>query len=248
MSLLLDALKKADRERAGQEGRQLNGNLAPLAANSAPAVEPSTTGWRVFWLLVIVINVAAVAWLLLNPLEEPPVSEAPSNSSTAVPAVLPSPAVADYATPAAEPVPTPQQAAESIVITTVTPQLPAATAPKKPVALVQLQVVEAEPTVEEDGSEPPFVETETAAEESASEAASSAEPLPYAPAAASKGVKLEALVFSDDPARRMVIINGQTFRAGSALPNQWRLEGIDRETLTVSSQGVSYLLPVSRIQ
>jgi hypothetical protein len=60
--------------------------------------------------------------------------------------------------------------------------------------------------------------------------------------------KLGAHIFSDQPERRMVMLDGKAFREQDTLPNGWALLEIGREQLVVEQQGQRYSLPLSDLR
>jgi len=67
-----------------------------------------------------------------------------------------------------------------------------------------------------------------------------------APPPESAGLKLEALIYADAPAERMVFINGRRYREGDSIDGRLRIEEIREEGVELSDQGRRFTLRVSR--
>ena len=67
---------------------------------------------------------------------------------------------------------------------------------------------------------------------------------PIPPEAA--GLKLEALIYADTPAERMVFINGRRYREGDSIDGRLRVEEIREEGVDLSDQGRRFTLRVAR--
>ncbi len=68
---------------------------------------------------------------------------------------------------------------------------------------------------------------------------------PVAPPEAS-GLKLEALIYADVPAERMVYINGRRYREGDSIDGRLRIEEIREDGVELSDQGRRFSLRVTR--
>ena len=66
---------------------------------------------------------------------------------------------------------------------------------------------------------------------------------PVPPEAA--GLKLEALIYADAPAERMVFINGRRYREGESIDGRLRIEEIREEGVELSDQGQRFTLRVA---
>jgi len=62
----------------------------------------------------------------------------------------------------------------------------------------------------------------------------------------SAGLRLEALIYADAPAERMVFINGRRYREGDSIDGRLRVEEIREEGVELSDQGRRFTLRVSR--
>jgi len=68
---------------------------------------------------------------------------------------------------------------------------------------------------------------------------------PAAPPEAS-GLRLEALIYADVPAERMVFINGRRYREGDSIDGRLRIEEIREDGVELSDQGRRFMLRVAR--
>jgi Type II secretion system protein B len=67
-----------------------------------------------------------------------------------------------------------------------------------------------------------------------------------APPPESAGLRLEALIYAEAPAERMVFINGRRYREGDSIDGRLRIEEIREEGVELSDQGRRFTLRVSR--
>jgi hypothetical protein len=68
---------------------------------------------------------------------------------------------------------------------------------------------------------------------------------PGAPPEAS-GLRLEALIYADVPAERMVFISGRRYREGDSIDGRLRIEEIREDGVELSDQGRRFMLRVAR--
>jgi hypothetical protein len=59
-------------------------------------------------------------------------------------------------------------------------------------------------------------------------------------------LKLEALIYSDVPAQRMVFVNGRRYVEGDTIDGRFRIEEIQDEGVQLSDQGRRFMLRVDR--
>jgi len=59
-------------------------------------------------------------------------------------------------------------------------------------------------------------------------------------------LRLEALIYADAPAERMVFINGRRYREGDSIDGRLRIEEIREEGVELSDQGRRFTLRVAR--
>ena len=62
----------------------------------------------------------------------------------------------------------------------------------------------------------------------------------------SSGLRLEALIYADVPAERMVFINGRRYREGDSIEGRLRIEEIREDGVELSDQGRRFTLRISR--
>ena len=62
----------------------------------------------------------------------------------------------------------------------------------------------------------------------------------------SAGLRVEALIYADVPAERMVFINGRRYREGDSIDGRLRIEEIREDGVELSDQGRRFTLRVSR--
>ena len=222
MSYILDALRRADAERERGSVPGLHTQPAPV-----PHADDGRAGRAPAWVWpaagVALVVIAALAWLALgrdtvSPERVAQVSIAPQivppqPQPAAVPALIAAPA----AVPSASAAPTPRAA-------TAVPL-------RKPAA-----VVAAAP------AKPPRAVSATAS--ATATATATAEPRLYKPAELPDDLRKEVLalvvggaMYSQTPANRMLIINGQLFHEGDALAPGLTLEQIRLKSAVLKLKG-----------
>jgi general secretion pathway protein B len=236
MSYILDALKRADAERE-------RGTVPGLRAQPVPGVTPESQGaharlraWPVIVagiaLAVAVIAAGAWVWRSLAGSDRTPVVVA---AAPTVPALPAAPALPPQPAPVAEPTPvaTPAPAAPNAVsqAAPVTPTVPAASTTVKP-----------KPRPEP----PPSTVLRSAGTEVApvkpSPAASAASPvLPVAPLLSElpeeirrqiPALTITGAVASENPAQRLLLVNGQVLPQGAAAAPEVLIEEIRARSST----------------
>jgi hypothetical protein len=79
------------------------------------------------------------------------------------------------------------------------------------------------------------------------QAAPAPAPAPRPPASPeTASLRLEALIYADAPAERMVFINGRRYREGDSIDGRLRIEEIREEGVELSDQGRRFTLRVAR--
>jgi general secretion pathway protein B len=208
MSFILDALRKSEHER---ERRALPGLVeTPVARPSRPALPWILGGFGV----LLVVNAAVLAWLLLRPATPPAVAPAPAPvAATPAPRAAAPPADAGRVRPlaaeAADPVP---EALEPPPVSH-SPATEAATPPAVP--------VRAAPTP----GLPPLLRQ-----------------LPAAVAAVMPPLNIDLHVYSPVAAQRFAIINGQRVHEGGVLKEGMLVEQITPEGVVLNHQGTRFTL------
>ena len=240
MSYILDALRKADAER--EQGMPADPLMAmqPAPGNAPPAPQRPARTW--IWLATgAAIPIAALlAWRLLAPGPEPaprvaiapPSGDAPPAPTPAAPAasalpalppaasqVEPAPAIEPVPAPAAEPAP-PAAAAEPAPAPAAVKRKPP---PRPPAPAKKAEARSPVPKAAEAKSTPAPVRT--LAE------------LPEELRRQVPQMTIGGSVYSPQPENRMLVVNGQVVREGTALTPELRLESIGRQTAVFSIRG-----------
>lgn len=263
MSLILEALRKSEAERRLGQAPDL---LAPLPITAAPS---RRRAWRGPLFAGLLIAVAVGAWWLGQrqatvPAADPPVappSASPTASPTASPIASPAPAAAASAN-VESPLPTP--AAPGATAGAVpTPAMPRPVPPAAPATTSG----GSEAATAANGRAGPASDAELAALRARLEATATAGAAPRAPAAALAApvdapdaplpidllpaaersalppLRLTVHVYSEDPAQRFVILDGQRRTEGAPLGDSLRLEAIGRDGVVLDLGGRRVLLP-----
>ncbi len=233
MSYILDALTKA----AQQRERQIPVVQRLLSAAPAPRAAWARVPGRLPAALALSVGLLAVAlvwWLRSPPSPAPPeMTPALSASAPRSPGVepvrplklepLPKPEV-----PTEKPAPVEREASAGAPTITARPPAPPSPPPatRSPAAVLQ------------------------PAPAPSSAAVAPATPAVPPPAAATPaeraGLKLEALIYSDVPAQRMVFINGRRYTEGDMVDGRLRVEEIQEDGVALSDQGRRFTLRVAR--
>ena len=231
MSYILDALTKAAQQRERQ---------VPVVQRLLSAAPAQGASWvrvvpgRLMAVLAVGVGLLAIAlvlWLRSTPGPAPlePVAPAVSASAPRAPRVeIARPVkVEPSAGPeisTAKPAPVKREA--SVVAPTVTAKPHAPVAP--PAA-----------------TRPPAAAVQPAPSSAA--VAPATPPVSAPPTPAEKAaLKLEALIYSDVPAQRMVFINGRRYSEGDTVDGRLRVEEIQEDGVALSDQGRRFTLRVAR--
>jgi hypothetical protein len=229
MSYILDALTKAAQQRERQ---------VPVVQRLLSAAPTQRASWarvprRLPAALAVSVGLLAVAlvwWLRSTPSPAPP-EPAPSLSRSAprAPSVetarpvkvepLPKPEI-----PAEKPAPVEREASAIAPTVTAKPKASPSPAMRLPAAAVQPSPAPSSAAV---APVPPVA------------------PTPPTPAERA-GLKLEALIYSDVPAQRMVFINGRRYAEGDTVDGRLRVEEIQEDGVALSDQGRRFTLRVTR--
>ena len=233
MSYILDALTKAAQHRERQVPvvqRLLSAAPAPRAAWArVPGRLPAALA-----LSVGLLAVALVWWLRSTPSPAPPeMTPALSASAPRSPGVeparplklepLPKPEI-----PTEKPAPVEREASASAPTITARPQAPPSPPPatRSPAAVLQ--------------------PTPAPSSAAVAPATPAVPPRAAATPAERAGLKLEALIYSDVPAQRMVFINGRRYAEGEMVDGRLRVEEIQEDGVALSDQGRRFTLRVAR--
>jgi len=223
MSYILDALTKAAQQRERQ---------VPVVQRLLSAAPARRAAWArvpgrlpaALALSVGLLAVALVWWLRSTPSPEPPeMTPALSASAPRSPGVEPTRPLK------LEPLPKPE-------IPTEKP------APVEREGSASAPTITAKPPAPP--SSPPASRSPGAVLQPAP-APSSAAVAPATPAERA-GLKLEALIYSDVPAQRMVFINGRRYTEGDMVDGRLRVEEIQEDGVALSDQGRRFTLRVAR--
>ena len=225
MSFILDALRKSEHAR---DGRALPGLVDVRVSHARPS--------RLPWIIggvgvLLVVNIAVLVWVLARP--APPPTPPPAATTTA----------STTAATAALPRAAPPVVAASPATARVRP-LAAETEPGADPELDHAEVQKSAPRA----TQQPYA-AERADAERAFHPDSSVAGLPsihqLAPQATAglPVLNIDLHVYSNDPAQRFVIINGQRLHEGGRLKEGPTVERITQEGAILNHQGTRFLLP-----
>ena len=216
MSYILDALTKAAQQRDRQ--------IPVVQRLLSPGPPPSSTWTRRPGLLLaaLVLNAGLVAallvwWLRPVPIAAPPDPTPVTVSEPSGTVRVEPPPRPDI--PAEQPAPRGRRAIDDAPPITASPKAP----PPAPRSSVSVPRPAPAPA-----ATPPVA------------AAGPATPAERA------GLKLEALIYSDLPAQRMVFINGRRYTEGDVIDGKLRVEEIQEDGVELSDQGRRFTLRVAR--
>jgi general secretion pathway protein B len=218
MSLILDALRKAEQERNRQGGPGLHGVRIAAQRQGLPL-------WVAVIGVVLLANLALLAWLLLRPVA-PPVAVV-TGVPGSLPMAAPLPTVIE---PTASPLPDPALA--STPLPAALPELP--TTGLDATALPAEQLRRAPPVA-------------TGPAQPAAAPTLAGERLPSAQDISSSGTRLPALrlslhVYDRDPALRYVLLNSLQLHEGDVTPEGLRLERITDSGVVLVWRGQRFSL------
>jgi general secretion pathway protein B len=241
MSYILDALRKAERER--KLGRVPGIDLNRIGGNEAP----SSSRWPVWVALGLILNAAVLgAWYLYQRVDEPPRGElaAAEPEKAPVPEIsaprMASPAVPQIAkaTPEAAPaVPETRVAddAKAAPVPSTDPEPTAALAVPK-------SSPEPQPTAEPEPEPKPKPKPKPAKRRTPKATPPALAEMPAAYRAKVPRLDLSVHVYSDTPSKRFVFINGKQYREGQRLTEGPTLEQIQLRGIVLQYKGERFLL------
>jgi general secretion pathway protein B len=220
MSFILDALRKSELERQRQSG--------PSIAELPVARDDRRLPWALLAIgLLLAVNVGVLLFFLLRD----DTQEVTAAETAATPAQVGAAPVA-AAPLAAAPMPAPANV------------LPAGDAP-----VVDAEISDADP-VPAASLPPPAPDPTLLPDAPVTHAAGPIEELPPSiddlPAQTTAGLpelSVDLHVYADDPAKRVVFINGRRYQRGSVLVEGPTIEEINREGAVLSYRGRRFLLP-----
>lgn len=221
MSFILDALRKSELERQRQTG--------PMIAELPIAREDPRLPWAMLAIgLLIALNVGVLLYFLLRD-TPPPVAATAAPAVAAVPVTAPAAAAPAAATPA--PLPAHELAVEAAGANEDSPVERAVPGPESlPPAAPDPTLLPIAPTAEV--TQLPAVVLPPSIEE-----------LPAQATAGLPELSMDLHIYTDDPARRAVFINGRRYQQGAVLVEGPTVEEITREGAVLRHRGQRFLLP-----
>ena len=233
MSYILDALTKAAQQRDRQ--------VPVVQRLLSPAPRPRSSwhyasGRLLAALALNAVLLAAVLFWWLRPaaVTAPPEPIAAAPESIATPA--PPPVASPRPLVKLEPLPSPETKVEKPAPSRQEPSAAAVPPPAAPPAAVAPTPAPSAPASPRPRSGTPTIQ--------ATPAPAPAPRPPASPETAS--LRLEALIYADAPAERMVFINGRRYREGDSIDGRLRIEEIREEGVELSDQGRRFTLRVAR--
>jgi general secretion pathway protein B len=233
MSYILDALTKAAQQRDRQ--------VPVVQRLLSPAPRPRSSWHYASGRLLAALALNAVLlsavlfwWLRPAAVTAPePIAAAPESIATPAPPVTsPRPLVK------LEPLPSAETKVEKPAPPRLAPSTPAVPPAATPPAAPPVAVAPAPAP-----SAPPRPRSGTPTIQATPAPAPAPRP-PASPETAS--LRLEALIYADAPAERMVFINGRRYREGDSIDGRLRIEEIREEGVELSDQGRRFTLRVAR--
>jgi Type II secretion system protein B len=224
MSYILDALTKA----AQQRDRQIPVVQRLLSPGPMPRSPWTRLPGRL--LAALVLNAGLVAVLLVWWLRPVPIA-APPDPTPVISVPAPSPPAAEPSRPVRlEPPPRPDIQVE------------------QPTPRGRQAIDDAPPMTASPKAPPPAPRSSASAPRPTPAPAATPPAAAAGPATAAEraGLKLEALIYSDLPAQRMVFINGRRFAEGDVIDGRLRVEEIQEDGVELSDQGRRFTLRVAR--
>jgi hypothetical protein len=251
VSYILDALTKAAQQRDRQVP-VVQRLLSPAPRPRAPWRQ--TSGRLLAALLVNAVLLAAVLIWWLRPASVSTPTEPIAATPEPVAASAPPPAPPAAARPLVklEPLPSAASKIEKPAPRTAEPRPETPVAPPKPgdsLATASQAVAPPAPASPVAVAPPPAPPrprsgTPTIQATTPPPAPSTATRAPVPPEAA--GLKLEALIYAEAPAERMVFINGRRYREGDSIDGRLKVEEIREDSVDLSDQGRRFALRVAR--
>jgi general secretion pathway protein B len=213
MSLILEALRKAEQERSRQGGPGLHGVQVAAPRQGLPL-------WAVLIGVVLLANLALLGWLLLRPAAPAVVAGVPSP----LPVVAPLPAAAALA-----PSPLPDPALTNTALPAAAPELPATAIDATALPPEQLR---RPPAAAVAPAPPPTPAGERIP--SAQDITGGGTRLP--------ALRLSLHVYDRDPALRYVLLNSLQLHEGDVTPEGLRLERITDSGVVLVWRGQRFTL------
>ena len=253
MSYILDALTKA----AQQRDRQVPVVLRLLSPAPRPRAPWRNTSGRLLAALAVnAVLLAAVLIWWLRPasvtMSAEPMAAAPEPVAASAPPPPAPPAASARPLVKLEPLPSAGIKAEKLVPPIPEPGTAATVAPARPSesqATASQAIAPPAPAPSVAAAPPPALprpRSSTPAIQATTPppAPSTAPRAPAPPEAA--GLRLEALIYAETPAERMVFINGRRYREGDSIDGRLKIEEIREDSVELSDQGRRFALRVAR--
>jgi general secretion pathway protein B len=262
MSYILDALTKAAQQRDRQ--------VPVVQRLLSPAPRPRA-GWNPAsrrLLAALAVNVVLLAGALAWWMWPTPATTPPATSTQPEPAAAPAPIAENPRPLKLEPLPSIEKRAEKPAAASSEPRAsipgtptPAGPSPASSAAVPSPRAAADFPTPNAPSSAKAPTSRARAATPAPTTAPSalprSGTPDVQSPATAAprvaatpppdaSGLKLEALIYADVSAERMVFINGRRYREGDSIDGRWRLEEIREDGVELSDQGRRFSLRARR--
>lgn len=255
MSYILDALRKAERDR--NLGRTPSLGDVTAAAARPPSRRPSSRTLALIALVVVLLIATVLLWPR-RPAPEPSPTQAP------VAAAQPAPAAPTAAAPVASPpAPPPEIAAAPPAERTLAPDVPAESIddlldeselPADSVEEVEVQPSATVPAPKAEAPEAPpapaVVEEESEPAPVEEDAVASDVPLlrdmPSDYRGAFPSLRVDVHVYDEDPERRWVMVNGRKAAEGTTLGEGPTVSRITPEGIVFDYRGASVLFPLNR--
>ena len=233
MSYILDALKRSERERRGQAPAK-----DPLLEGTAASPAPSRPLWPVLLGLALLANAGVLAgYLLLREPASPPPPRAAAPSPP--PAAQPPPRQAAPPETHKAPSPPPTEAPAE------PPQPPSAAAspdPPRPAGPAAAQPARQQTAAQSAPAAEPSPRPAPASPSAPWESLPYLEELPAEFRSSVPEMTVDVHVFTDDPARRFILLDLRRYREGDQLPSGARLLHITPEGIALAWQGRRFRL------
>ncbi|HEY7753524.1 MAG TPA: general secretion pathway protein GspB [Steroidobacteraceae bacterium] len=216
MSFILDALRKSELERQRQSGPSIAELPVARGDRRLPAALVAVG-------VLLAVNVAVLLYFMLRDGAKPAVAPAaaPVASGAATAAPAPPPRADDAAVPQPEDSPAARTMPDEPM-----PESPASEAPDAPDPTLLPEAPYAPPQGGGVRYEAPPVDT-----------------LPPQAAAGLAELSVDLHIYSADPAKRAVFINGRRYTEGMALAEGPMVEEINRDGVVINHRGQRFLLP-----
>jgi general secretion pathway protein B len=244
MSYILDALKRAESERSRGAVPNIHAQLAAPAVPEAVRPTPLRIGLGVIALLIVL----AAGWAVWWPDDVPPPPSAPSAELTAS---VPSPVPAATAVPPVfRPVPVAPRAAVPAIVPVPRPSVAdVAPAPLAPPVLPRARKAQAVAGASAAAARPasvpvaePLSTASAAAPATTDERVYALKELPDEVRNSLPALAVGGATYSENPASRMLIVNGRLFHEGDKLTSEVTLQQIKLRSAVLSYRGYRYTI------